>query len=225
MTRSKDMLHQNLTQPVIKRKVAPAYLHFTPGPVSAASVQTEDVLLFQYISLLKAQGLITKEKGIQTGQRFMIGVPSAGPISKKDERIEASRRQQALYNKVGVVMQNSRMGGDSMRAIQAINESQILESSMIEDSGEEREDLEELKTSGSSNRRSNGNNSRGSRGNSASRNWTNFGVKRGSHTVQDIHGLHCEPNCDHIQKAKAEFWNTTKDLSLRSLKKQLAPDS
>lgn len=70
-----------------------------------------------------------------------------------------------------------------MRAIQAINESQILESSMIEDSGEEREDLEELKTSGSSNRRSNGNNSRGSRGNSASRNWTNFGVKRGSHTV------------------------------------------
>lgn len=33
-----------------------------------------------------------QEKGIQTGQRFMIGVPSAGRINQKEDRFEAGRR-------------------------------------------------------------------------------------------------------------------------------------
>lgn len=121
-------------------------------------------------------------------------------------------------------MQNARMGADSMRAIKALNESQITEQqSMNEDSIGEAEDLEEVKTSGSSIRRNS--NPTNSRGNSASRNWSQFAVKRGnqSATVSNLHGLHCDENCEHIQKAKADFWKTTKDLHLKSLKKSLAP--
>ncbi len=66
-----------------------------------------------------------------------------------------------------------------------------------------------------------------SRRNSAPpKDWSKFGAKRGSSSVMvgEGHGSDCEENCEHIQKAKASFWKTTKDLNLLHLKKAHAFD-
>ena len=81
--------------------------------MTVVGVQTDDRLVTGYLADMKRSGKLYIEAGVQTGTQIMIGMPAP------DEEHKSPNKRQVLHNKFSIALQNSRMGGDSMKSISA----------------------------------------------------------------------------------------------------------